>query len=125
DVRPLRPLTPAALAGPFLRDLDAELTRAGVAIAHLKVFAEAASGSLKAGICRNGERPAVEGALDAVPSLKHRLVVNLRATGAPETLSAAVRSAARRLPGRVRVRHHESFRPAPPQPERRIATEEP
>jgi hypothetical protein len=124
DVGLARALTPAALVGPFLRDLDGELTHAGVRIAHLKVFAEGAGGALKAGICRNGEQPAVEGALDAAPSLKHRLVVNLRAAGAPETLSESVRSAARRLPGRVRVRHHESFRPAPPKPERRIATEE-
>ncbi len=125
DVRLERPLTPAALIGPFLRDLDAELTRAGAAIAHLKIFAEAAGGSLKAGICRNGEQPAVEGALDAPPSLRHRIVVNLRAHAAPETLSAALASTARGLPGRVRVRHHESFQPAAPRPERRVTTENP
>jgi hypothetical protein len=91
-----------------------------VAIAHLKVFVEAAGGWLKASVCRNGEEPAVEGKLDAPPSLSHRLVLNLRAQGAPEALSASVAESARSLPGRVRVKHHESFRPAPPKPERRV-----
>ena len=113
-------LTPAYVAGPFLDHLDRRLTEAGVGIAHLKLFADAAGGHLKASICRNGEEPAVEGALDAPPSLVHRLVLILRATGSPEALTAAVAESARTLPGRLRVLHHESFRPAPPKPERRM-----
>ncbi|MGE5648060.1 MAG: GTP-binding protein [Acidobacteriota bacterium] len=120
DLRASRALTPAAVAGPFLRDLDRGLTAAGASIAHLKVFVEAAGGWLKASVCRNGEEPAVEGALDAPPSLSHRIVLNLRAAGAPETLSEAVSAAARSLPGRVRVKHYESFRPSPPRPEKRV-----
>jgi hypothetical protein len=124
DLRLERALTPSAVAGPFLRDLDGALSAARVAIAHMKVYVEGAGGWLKASVCRNGEQPSVEGALDAPPSAAHRLVLNLRAQGAPEALSAAVGDAAQRLPGRVKVRHHESFRPAAPKPERRITTEQ-
>ncbi len=120
DVRLERALTPAAVAGPFLRDIAGGLSEAGVAIAHLKLFAEGAGGWLKASVCRNEAQPTVEGALDAPPSLVHRVVLNLRAVGEPAVLSATVEAAVRRMPGRVTVRHSEAFRPAAPEPELRI-----
>jgi hypothetical protein len=121
DVRLRRPLTPASLVGPLLDHLDRSLTREGVAIAHLKIFAQCGAGYVRAGICRNGEEPSVDGALDAPPASRHELVLNLRAGAAPGTLDAAVDEAAGELPGKVRVLYRQSFRPAPPKPEHRFS----
>ncbi|HZT32600.1 MAG TPA: GTP-binding protein [Bryobacteraceae bacterium] len=115
-----RALTPAAVAGPLLDALDRALTAESVSIAHLKLFAQTRTGCLKAGICRNGDPPEVEGALDAAPARRHRLVLNLRAGGPPELLRALVDRAAAGLPGSLQVRHVEAFRPAPPTPEHRF-----
>jgi hypothetical protein len=106
--------TPAAVAGPFLDNLDAGLTQAGAVIAHLKVFNQAPTGYIKASICRNGEEPDVEGDLMASSSRRHDLVLNLRAVAAPELMSEVVEKAAASLPGKVTVVHCESFRPGPP-----------
>ena len=119
-VRLDRALTPAALVGPLLAQLDARLTEADIAIAHLKVFAHSAGGYIKASVCMNGDEPAVEGRLDAPPSLGHAIVLNLRAAGAPEALERMVEEATSALPGRVTVRHRQAFRPAPPRPEHRL-----
>jgi hypothetical protein len=114
------PLSPAALAGPLLDDLDSALTAAGISIAHLKVFDRAASGYVKAGICANGDDPLPEGDLAASPEDGHELVVNLRAIGDPLQLAAIVRRALARIEGAVTVRHARAFRPAPPTPEHRF-----
>jgi len=74
-------LSPAAVAGPLLDELDSALTGSSIPIAHLKVFDEAASGYVKAGICANGDEPRAEGDLAASPAQRHELVVNLRAIG--------------------------------------------
>src|SRR5208337_493189 len=63
-----RALTPAALIGPLVAEFDRLLTEAGIPIAHLKLFAHSANGHLKASVCRNGDRPAVAGTLDAPPA---------------------------------------------------------
>jgi hypothetical protein len=110
-----RALTPAAVAGPLLERLDRDLA----GIVHLKVFVQGAGGYVKASLCRNGERPRVDGALDAPPSRRHRIVLNARATAAPEAMEAAVEQAAATLPGRLRVEYKECFRPAAPKPENR------
>lgn len=115
-----RALTPAALAGPLIAHLDKLLTESGIAIAHLKVFAQSANGYLKASVCRNGEKPSVEGQLDAPPARRYALTLNLRALGAPEKLSAAVEHAIHQMPGTVRVTRQQSFRPSPPMPEHRF-----
>jgi hypothetical protein len=115
-----RALTPAALVGPLVAEIEQLLTKAGIEIAHLKVFAQSANGHLKASVCRNGDRPAIEGALDAPPATRYTLTINLRAAGDPDTLSATVDQAVRSLPGRFRVDHAEAFRPSPPVPEHRL-----
>lgn len=113
-------LTPAALIGPFLERLDEGLTRAAVPIAHLKIFGRAPTGYIRAGICRNGEEPSVEGDLLAAPARRHELVVNLRARAAPDVLQDALARAAAQLPGILRIRHSQGFQPAPPVPEHRF-----
>ena len=97
-------------------------TRTGAHIAHLKVFAQAATGYIKASICRNGDEPGVEGALDAPPARAHMVVLNLRAGASPELLLDLVDRAAALVPGRVKVVHREAFRPAAPHPEHRFTS---
>ena len=112
------PASPACVAGPLLDELDRELTRAGSNIAHLKIFDRASSGYIKAGICSNGEEPVTDGDLPAEASLRHELVVNLRALADPELMRKIVRGALDGIPGRVLIRHEGAFRPSPPKPER-------
>lgn len=116
-----RALSPALVVGPLLDDLDRMLSECGAVIAHLKILDETRPGTVKAAICRNGDEPAVEGALFARPSRKHELLVNLRARAAPEQLSLVIERAAGRLPGKVSVAVCECFSPAPPKPEHRMA----
>ncbi len=120
ELRPERPLTPAAISGPLLASLNHLLTGAAIAIAHLKIFAQSANGYVRAGICRNGDAPSVDGRLDAPPASRYTLTINLRAAGDPEALRAAVDRALRDIPGRFRVDHLEAFRPSPPVPEHRF-----
>ncbi|HLY17591.1 MAG TPA: GTP-binding protein [Bryobacteraceae bacterium] len=114
------PVTPAGVVGPFLERLDAELTRAGASIAHLKIFDQAPTGYIRAGICRNGGHPVIEGDLLAIPALRHELVVNLRARAAPAVLEEAAARAAADLPAAPHILRHEAFQPSPPVPEHRF-----
>lgn len=120
ELRASRPLTPARVAGPLLDHIDRELTAAGAAIAHAKVFTQAATGWVKAGISENGQEPFVDGRLDASPALRHLIVLNVRAAAAPELLESVVAGAP--FEGRLRVRSKEAFRPAAPRPEHRLPT---
>ncbi len=113
------PLAPAAVVGPLLDRLDAELTSAGAPIAHLKIFDSAPTGYIRAGICRNGDEPSVVGDLLASPARRHELVVNLRARALPAALDAALARAAADLPPAFRVLQHQCFQPSPPVPEYR------
>ena len=122
NLRLRRALSPASVVGPLLEDLDQALSQARIEIAHLKVFDQAPTGYIKASLCRNGEEPFVQGALDASPAQRHELLLNLRARAAPELLQAIVKQAAGRLPGRTSLIHFESFQPAPPKPEYQIRT---
>lgn len=115
-------LTPAAVVGPLLERLDAELTRAGAPIAHLKIFDRAPSGYIRAGICRNGDVPSVEGDLLASPARRHELVINLRARALPAALEEAVARATGELPAALRVLQLQCFQPSPPVPEHRFRT---
>ncbi len=121
DVQLTNPLSPAAVVGPLLDDLDELLSLNGIAIVHLKIFDHSPSGYLKASLCQNGEEPFVDGALDASPAQSHHLLVNLRASGAPELLEQLFKQAAGKLAGNITVLHCEFFRPGPPKPEHRIA----
>lgn len=116
NLRLHRALSPALVIGPLLDDLDEALSQARVQIAHLKIFDQAPTGYLKASICRNGEDPFVQGALDASPALRHELVLNLRARAAPELMQTIVQQMTGGLKGKVSVTHFECFRPAPPKP---------
>lgn len=114
-------VSPALLVGPLLEDIDQQLIDAGVEIAHLKILDGTESGFVKAAISRNGEEPSVEGALDASPAERHEIVINLRACASPQLLEAVVRQVTAKLPGTLATVHLECFRPARPNPERRIA----
>jgi CobW/HypB/UreG, nucleotide-binding domain len=116
-----RPLSPAQVVGPFLDLLDEILSREGIAITHLKVLDEAATGFIRASLCRNREEPAVEGTLDASPAGEHDVVLNLRACAAPERLRAALMEAGRCFPGNAAELRLDCFRPPAPQPEHRLA----
>ena len=120
ELRLYHPLTPAAVLGPFVTRLDGLLTDSGIPIAHLKILAQSANGHVKTSVCRNGERPAVAGTLDAPPAARCTLTINLRATGDPALLSTLVDQATGDLPGRFHVDHAEAFRPSPPVPEHRF-----
>jgi hypothetical protein len=115
-------LPPASIVGPLLERLDAELTRAGAPIAHLKIFDRAPSGYIRAGICRNGDEPSVDGDLLASPARRHELVVNLRARALPAVLEEAVARAVAELPATLRVIRQQCFQPSPPVPEHRFRT---
>ena len=120
DLRLGEALSPPSVIGPLLDDLQVRLSGAGVEIAHLKVLDQAATGYIKASLCRNEGEPMVDGSLTASPAARHGLLINLRARGAPEVLREIVEQATGALPGTVTVVHFESFRAAPPQPEYRI-----
>ena len=120
ELRAERPLTPPAVIGPLLASLNRLLTSAAISIAHLKVFARSANGYVRAGICRNGDSPTINGRLDTPPATHYGLTINLRAAGSPEALSAIVNRALRDVPARFRVQHLEAFRPSAPVPEHRF-----
>jgi CobW/HypB/UreG, nucleotide-binding domain len=115
------PQSPAMLLGPFLDRLDQRLTAAGIPIVHLKAADDSPEGFLKAALCANGQRPAVEGALDASPASRHRLLVNLRAAGPPERVRTIVEMELQRVSGNFSNLRIACFQPAAPRPEHRIA----
>lgn len=113
-------MSSAMLAGPFLDDIDKALTANRIPIVHLKLIARTATGWIKAALCSNEEEPAVEGDLDASPSIEHELLLNLRAAGSPERVQAIIEQEIKRLPGEVSSTRLTCFSPAAPNPERRI-----
>ena len=108
------PLSPAMLLGPFVDTLDRELTHARIPIVHLKALDQTPEGSLKAALCANGEEPSVEGALDASPSATHHLLLNLRASSAPDPVRAIVQRAIETLPAQLSALRLNCFSPAAP-----------
>lgn len=120
-VRPAIPSSPAMFLGPLLDALDAELTGAGIGIVHLKATVHSDTGFLKAAICANGERPVVEGTLDASPARNHHLLLNLRSLGAAGRVQEIVESNLKRLDAELIGLRVASFHPTPPKPERRVA----
>jgi hypothetical protein len=113
-----RGLAPAQVVGPLVDEIDRALTAAGVRTVHLKVFAQAATGWVKAALTLNRQEPRVEGDLTASPASRHDVTVNLRALGEPSALDDIVARAVAQLPGMTEVRHRRAFRPSAPQPER-------
>jgi CobW/HypB/UreG, nucleotide-binding domain len=117
-------LSPAMLLGPWLDGIDRSLAEEGIRIVHLKAMVQASTGYVKAAMCANGQEPMVEGSLDASPSLRHELTLNIRALGDPETISAIVERELKQSDGQFRERRMRCFRPAPPRPEHRVTREE-
>ncbi len=120
DVVLHQPLSPAMLAGPLIDAIEANLSHAGIGIAHLKVFDRCGTGFLKVSICRNGDEPQPDGDLVASPDRRHELVINLRAVGDPDVLLTIVQRALGGVDGEIVVRHTGAFRPSPPKPEHRF-----
>jgi hypothetical protein len=87
-------------------------------------MAETPTGYVKAALCANGQEPVVEGVLDASPSTRHELILNIRALGDPERMAEIVKRELERLDGRWMERATRCFRPAVPRPERRVLPEE-
>jgi hypothetical protein len=119
QIRLTSPASPALLAGPLMEDIESGLTSAGLSLAHLKIFAQAPSGFIKASIS-NGSASQADGDLLADPALEHELAINLRAIADPEQLSEIVSVALSRIDGRVTITHQRSFRPTAPKPEHRF-----
>ena len=114
-------LSPSAVVGPFLDNLDQALSAGQLEIAHLKLTDDTASGFLKAAITRNGQSPTVEGNLAASPSDVHELLLNIRASGNPSSLRHIVEQHISQLPGHSETRHMQCFSPAAPHPEYRFS----
>lgn len=117
-------LSPAMLLGPLLDGIDRALTEQDIRIVHLKAIVQASTGYVKAAMCANGQVPIVEGALDASPSPRLEFTLNLRALGGPERLTAVIERELKQSDGQFTERRMRCFRPAPPQPERRVSREE-
>jgi len=61
-------------------------------------------------------RESKKAALDASPSERHEILLNVRALGDPGSLRATVEREFSALPARLEWQHLECFRPAPPVP---------
>jgi hypothetical protein len=118
------PISPAMLLGPCVETIDRSLSEAEIRIIHLKAMATAPTGYVKAALCANRQEPVVEGALDASPSRAHELRLNIRALGEPAVTAAIVERELEPLDGCWKERAMRCFRPAAPQPERRVQREE-
>jgi hypothetical protein len=115
------PASPAMLLGPLLDNLDADFSASGIAIVHLKAIAQSQEGFVKAAICANGQEPAVEGNLDASPSIRHGLLLNLRAIGNAPEVRGIIESNLAKIRGKLDRLDISCFHPAAPKPERHIA----
>ena len=122
-LQPRPAISPAAVVGPLLDELDRALTAAGILIVHMKVFDHTEAGWLKAAQCANGEEPAVEGDLDASPASRHEVLLNLRAKGSAEDVRRLVEEQLKRIDGKKPEIRLDCFSPAAPKPERRISKE--
>ncbi len=118
-LEPVIPLPMAMVLGPLADSIDKELTAAGISIVHLKMVVTSSTGFVKAASCANGQEPLVEGGLDASPSSKHALLLNLRALGSANQVREIVEREIARFNGGVRIVRLECFTPAAPKPERR------
>lgn len=120
DVCPAEAQSSAMILGPLLYTLDADFTAAGISIVHLKAIMNSPAGFLKAAMCSNGQEPMVEGALDASPSWRHSLLLNLRAVGSAEQVRSIVERNVRALDGSLVDLSVSCFHPAAPKPEHRF-----
>jgi len=105
------PISAPMLIGPLLDRLEPQIR-----IVHLKLFMQSEAGHLKAALIGNGQDPIVEGALDASPSARHEILLNVRALNDPDALRATVEREFAALPVQLEWQHVECFRPSPPVP---------
>ena len=120
DIALKEPASPSVVLGPLLDRLDADFTAASIAIVHLKAIIQSPTGFVKAAVCANEQEPAVEGALDASPALKHNLLLNLRALGEAEAVREIVERNLHLMNAQFSNLEISCFHPAPPKPERRV-----
>ncbi|MBL8177278.1 MAG: hypothetical protein JNK48_21565 [Bryobacterales bacterium] len=111
-----KPAAPAEVVGPLLDKIVALSCAAGVVLVHCKAIGSAATGYVKAAVTANSLEPDVEGDLTASPSTRHRVLLNLRGLGDPDSLRRIVDEALDSLPGEWLERRMDSFRPAAPVP---------
>jgi len=109
------PVSAPMLIGPLLDRLEPQIR-----IVHLKLLAKSDAGYLKAALTANGQPPVIEGALDASPSARHEILLNLRALDDPDSLRAIVEREFAALPARLTWQHLQCFRPSPPVPYHRL-----
>lgn len=115
-------LSPSLVVGPFLDGLEFELTRGGFQIAHLKITDSTPSGFIRASVVSNGAEPSVSGNLDASPTYRHDLLLNIRAAGDPEMVQTMVQRQFAKLPaGNLELKMMQCFRPSAPKPEYRMS----
>jgi hypothetical protein len=81
------------------------------------------AGFVKAATWGNGQEAKTEGELNASPSRRHEITLNIRALGEPETMTVIVEDELQRLDGRFTERTTRCFRLAP-RPERRVMREQ-
>lgn len=111
--------SPAMILGPLLDACDNDFTAEGILIVHLKAMDHAESGFLKAAICANGQAPEVEGMLDASPSVRHDLLLNVRAVGEADKVQQIIEQNLARIEGELSELRIRCFHPSAPKPERR------
>ncbi len=109
------PVSAPMLVGPLLDRLEAQIR-----IVHLKLFTQSDAGYLKAAFTGNGQDPVVDGPLDASPSTKHEILLNLRALADSDSLRALVEREFAALPARLTWRQMRCFRPSQPVPYYRL-----
>jgi CobW/HypB/UreG, nucleotide-binding domain len=105
------PISAPMLVGPLLDRLDPQIR-----IVHLKLFAQSDAGYLKVALTANGQDPIVQGALDASPSSRHEILLNLRALADPESLRAIIEREFAALPAQLTWQQVQCFRPSAPVP---------
>ena len=108
------PTAPCVVVGVLADRLERELSRARLAIAHVKILDQTESGYVRVSLCGDGRAPAVDGVLDAAPAVKHQLLVNARVVGDPDVLSRVVEESLRGLGGEVQLGAARSVPPCAP-----------
>ena len=109
--RPSPPISAPMLIGPLLDRLEPQIR-----IVHLKLFMQSDAGYLKAALTGNGQDPTLQGALDASPSTRHEILLNVRALADPDALRAIVEREFAALPAQLEWQNVECFRPSAPVP---------
>src|SRR4051812_35105210 len=105
------PTPPVVVAGALGDSLELKMSRAGLAIAHVKVLDQTESGYVRVSLSGDGRGPAVDGVLDASPAMRHQILINARVVGDPDVLSHVVGQCVRALSGEVQSVLREAFRP--------------